>query len=76
MLIMKGIILLFAVCMGFSCVSAEYPYAYPGFQGASIYTAAGKDGAALEFRKAGEFLFPFAGEADDDRRTQYKTGDF
>ena len=51
---MKKIVLLFAACIGISCSSAEYPYAVPGFESASIYASAGKDGSALEFRKAGE----------------------
>ena len=51
---MRKIILLLAACMGFSCISAEYPYAVPGFESASIYTSAGPDGSALEFRKAGD----------------------
>ena len=51
---MKKNILLFSACMAFADVSADYPYAFPGFESASIYTSAGPDGSALEFRKAGD----------------------
>ncbi|MBE6371874.1 MAG: right-handed parallel beta-helix repeat-containing protein [Lentisphaerae bacterium] len=51
---MKKLILSAAVLAAVSAFSVEYPYAYPGFGSAAIYTAAGKDGAPLEFRKAGD----------------------
>ena len=51
---MKKTILLFSACMAFAGVSADYPYAFPGFESASVYTSAGPDGSALEFRKAGD----------------------
>ena len=51
---MKKIVLLLSACMTFACISAEYPYAFPGFESAFIYTSAGPDGSALEFRKAGD----------------------
>lgn len=48
---MKKLPLLPILCATHLC-AADYPYAIPGFNSASVYTSAGADGTVLQYRKS------------------------